>query len=135
MQTLNGLWHLTIDPHNVGRTEHWFDAIRSEAQPALVPGVIQQIFPGYHGVAWYWYTLELAEAGVPGERVLLRFGAVDYLAEVWLNGQSAGSYEGETPFELDITELVHANLFCAVRWKDYTGRNARGAANSARDCA
>jgi hypothetical protein len=108
MQTLNGTWILATDPDNTGRTAHWFDAIQSDAQPAPVPGIIQQVFPGYHGVAWYWHSFELAESGAPGERVLLRFGAVDYLAEVWLNGKLAGSHEGgETPFELDITELAY----------------------------
>jgi beta-galactosidase/beta-glucuronidase len=108
MQTLNGIWKLATDPHSTGRTENRFDAIRTEAQPVPVQCVIQQVFPGYHGVAWYWHTFELAEAGTPEERVLLRFGAVGYLAEVWLNGQLAGSYEaGETPFELDVSELAH----------------------------
>ena len=105
MQILNGTWKLAADPDNAGRDEHWFDAVRSEAQDAPVPGVIQQVYPGYHGVAWYWHSFHHDERGAPGERVLIRFGAVDYLAEVWLNGRWAGSHEGgETPFELDVTE-------------------------------
>jgi hypothetical protein len=37
----------------------------------------------------------------------LRFGAVDYLAEVWLNGTPVGGHEGgETPFTLDVTDAV-----------------------------
>ena len=32
-------------------------------------------------------------AGADGARALLRFGAVDYLGEVWLNGQYLGLYE------------------------------------------
>src|SRR5258708_4961410 len=108
MQTLNGTWKLKTDRDNKGRAERWFDVISSEAEAAPVPGNIQEVFPGYHGVAWYWHTFELAEASAPGERVLFQFGAVDYLAEVWLNGRLAGSFEGgETPFELDITELAH----------------------------
>src|SRR5258708_37752223 len=108
MQTLNGTWKLKTDRDNKGRAERWFDVISSEAEAAPVPGPIQQVFRGYHGVAWDWHTFELAEASAPGERVLFQFGAVDYLAEVWLNGRLAGSFEGgETPFELDITELAH----------------------------
>ena len=40
-------------------------------------------------------------------RYLLRFWAVDYLAEVWLNGVSVGAHEGgETPFVLDVTAAI-----------------------------
>ena len=40
---------------------------------------------------------------------LLRFGAVDYAAEVYVNGQKAGSHEGGyLPFEIDVTSLLHA---------------------------
>ena len=109
MQTLTGTWKLAIDPGNTGREERWFENIRPEAQAAPVPGVIQQVIPGYHGVAWYWHTFKV-ERGVsqtPGERILLRFGAVDYLAEVWVNGTYLGQYEGgETPFEFDITASI-----------------------------
>ena len=42
-----------------------------------------------------------------GKRLLLRFGAVDYACEVYVNGRSAGAHTGGyTPFALDITELV-----------------------------
>ena len=38
---------------------------------------------------------------------MLRFGAVDYLADVYVNGQKAGRHEGGyTPFEFDVTSLL-----------------------------
>src|SRR6266487_4195139 len=41
------------------------------------------------------------------ERCLLHFGAVDYLADVWLNGVLIGGHEGgETPFTLDVTDAL-----------------------------
>ena len=109
MQTLTGTWKLAADPDNIGREQRWFDRVQVEAQDAPVPGVIQQVFPGYHGVAWYWHTFELMRgvAASPDERALLQFGAVDYLAEVWINGSYAGTCEGgETPFEFDITDAL-----------------------------
>ena len=40
---------------------------------------------------------------------MLRFGAVDYLADVYLNGQKVGRHEGGyTPFEFDVTALLHS---------------------------
>ncbi len=42
------------------------------------------------------------------ERILLHFGAVDQIAEVYVNGVKAGKHEGGyLPFSLDITGLVH----------------------------
>ena len=41
------------------------------------------------------------------ERILLHFGAVDQMAEVWVNGTSVGKHEGGyLPFSFDITNVV-----------------------------
>lgn len=42
-----------------------------------------------------------------GDRILLHFGAVDWKADVWVNGVSVGSHTGGyTPFEFDITSAL-----------------------------
>ena len=111
-------WFIATDPENIGKNEGWENNIHPNAVSAYVPSVIQQFFPEYHGVAYYWckFTPELSVS--EGERVLLRFGGVDYKAEVWLNRRYLGSYEGgETPFLLDISseiEICGENLL-AVR--------------------
>jgi hypothetical protein len=107
MQSLTGSWKLARDENNIGRRERWFEKIPKEAKVALVPGVIQHVFPGYHGVAWYWREFRLMPNPYREGRYLLRFLAVDYLAEVWVNGIRIGTHEGgENPFVLDITEAV-----------------------------
>ncbi len=61
----------------------------------------------YAGVAWYRTTIHIPTFETP-RRVLLRFGAVDYQSEVFVNGQSAGTHEGGyTPFTFDVTDKVH----------------------------
>ena len=106
---VSGVWRLATDPENIGRDRKWFARVQPQAQPAPVPGIIQQVFPGYHGVAWYWVSFKPTAVPDAGERALLRFGAVDYMADVWVNGIAVGGYEGgETPFELDITAAVRA---------------------------
>jgi beta-mannosidase len=56
----------------------------------------------YAGEAWY-RTHFPTPIIVPGERCLLRFDAVDYLARVWLNGVYLGEHEGYfAPFAFDI---------------------------------
>ncbi len=100
-------WFMTIDPENKGRERAWHDTRPTEAIPTQVPGVMQRHFPDYHGVAWYWR--EFTAPGNPhiGGRYLLRFHAVDYLGEVWVNGIQIGRHEGsEEPFELDATNAI-----------------------------
>jgi len=61
---------------------------------------------GLYRACWYRRSF-----GVPAfggeERVILHFGAVDYLASVWVNGTLVAQHEGGyTPFEVDITNWV-----------------------------
>ena len=106
-QTLEGPWVLAPDAGNVGEQQRWFDAPTPGAQPAPVPGIIQQVFPDTHGVAWYWHRFRPARLPAAHQRALLRFGAVDYQATVWVNGVPAGGHEGgETPFALDVTGML-----------------------------
>ena len=57
----------------------------------------------YVGVAWYRTRFDVPK-GSADRRVLLRFGAVDHAAEVFVNGESVTSHEGAyTPFTVDAT--------------------------------
>ena len=105
VQSLDGPgWLLATDSKNLGRDEKWFAAPRAGAAQTRVPWIIQDAFPAYHGVAWYWREFVAPANPHPQGRFLLRFWAVDYKAEVWLNGQPVGGHEGgETPFTLDVT--------------------------------
>ena len=47
-------WLIAADPKNVGRDQKWWEKPAAETKAARVPGIIQEAFPGYHGVAWYW---------------------------------------------------------------------------------
>jgi len=87
-------WLLATDPANVGRDEQWWNEPRPDAKTTKVPWIIQEPFPGYHGVAWYWRDFSAAANPFPQGRTLLRFWAVDYTAEVWLNGVRSGTHEG-----------------------------------------
>ncbi|HET6426792.1 MAG TPA: glycoside hydrolase family 2 TIM barrel-domain containing protein, partial [Phycisphaerae bacterium] len=100
-------WRLAIDAANVGRQERWFEGPRSNARPTKVPWVIQDQFPEYHGVAWYWRDFDVP-ANPHAEGVyLLRFRAVDYLTQVWVNSVLIGEHEGaEEPFVLDATAPI-----------------------------
>ncbi|MBR3219550.1 MAG: hypothetical protein IKF77_06475, partial [Thermoguttaceae bacterium] len=108
--SLDGVWQARIDPDNVGKTEGWFSRPLSESgqtAPLAVPGVIQQNWPDYHGLAWYERTFVTPDNPNQNGRYILRFWQAEYRADVWLNGVYLGFHEGgEAAFELDATEAV-----------------------------
>lgn len=61
-----------------------------------------------HGVVWFRKRFETPAAVGNGRTVAtLRFEAVDYAADVWLNGHRLGSHEGYfAPFSFDVTDLL-----------------------------
>jgi beta-glucuronidase len=60
----------------------------------------------YIGDAVYQRDFDLP-AVEPGKVVRLRFDAVYYVANVWLNGRKVGVHEGGyTPFEFDVTKIL-----------------------------
>jgi beta-galactosidase/beta-glucuronidase len=61
---------------------------------------------GFHPVVWYARTVTLKPEERKG-RLLLHFGAVDYHAKVWANGQFVAEHRGgHTPFTADVTEAA-----------------------------
>ena len=60
----------------------------------------------YFGTIWFRREFDTPEVG-RDERIWLRFGAVDYIADVWLNDEYLGHHEGIfNPFEFDITDYL-----------------------------
>lgn len=68
---------------------------------------------GVHEVLWYERAiadLRSDDEKRQGHRLLLRFGAVDYIATVWVNGEHVGGHRGgHVPFEIDVTDALAAN--------------------------
>ena len=64
----------------------------------------------YMGTAWYRIRFEVPDF-TDTRHVLIRFGAVDYFCEVYLNGVPIGSHEGGyTPFSFELTSAVRAGM-------------------------
>lgn len=127
-QPLVSGWSVGTDPDNIGKDSGYPLSPTESARPAEVPSAIQERFPEYCGVAWYWCRFDCLIGG-DGDRLILRFGVVDYMAEVWLNGSCLGSYEGgETAFEFDVTDSIRKtgeNLL-AVRVINTCGKEIDG---------
>jgi beta-galactosidase/beta-glucuronidase len=111
--TLNGTWQFEFDDKNVGLDEQWASGKRAFGRSITVPFPFEAKLSGIGDTSfhpWIWYRRTFAvPAGWKGRRVLLRFGAVDYHAQVWVNGARAGEHEGgNTPFAFDVTPLLAA---------------------------
>ena len=104
--SLNGAWRFAFDPEQRWRTPSevtgWPMSIEVPYPPESRASGIGDT--GFH--ACCWYEREFEPPSQPG-RLLLHFGAVDYLASVWVNGRLAAVHEGgHTPFAADITDLL-----------------------------
>ena len=69
-------------------------------------------FREHNGHAWYQREFKVSADWIqPGRVLMLGFGAVDYFAEVWVNGIKVGEHEGGyLPFELDITQAARPGM-------------------------
>ncbi len=107
---LNGEWDFAFDEAGAGVSKHW-EKKRSFDRKITVPFVFQSELSGINEnrvCEYVWYTREFnVPASFKGKRVILHFGAVDYLAKVWIDGNFVGCHEGGyTPFEFDITDIA-----------------------------
>ena len=113
-ENLNGKWQFAFDDGDEGLFARWYAPGHAFDQQITVPFAYQTKLSGVgptdeiHPILWYRRSFEVPEA-MAGKRVLLRFGAVDFEAQVYVNGQLAGSHRGGyTPFCFDITPLLKA---------------------------
>ena len=75
-----------------------------------VPGVWETQLGGdyiaYNGVGWYLRTFDLDRTDA-GKQYMLTFDAIDYYAEIWLNGHFICSHEdGYSPIVIDLHEYA-----------------------------
>ena len=105
--SLNGSWDIQYDPENTGQHAGWANNKTMLFDNTIeVPSTWNLYNPDYEGVAYYRRTF-LPERKYENKTIRLRFGAVNYSAEVFLNGTTLGKHEGGyTPFEFDITDAV-----------------------------
>jgi beta-galactosidase/beta-glucuronidase len=101
---LNGLWDYTItDPHYEQPTAFEGQILVPFPIESVLSGVQERI-DGKH--LWYRRTFTVPDAWAD-QRVLLHFGAVDWRATVWLNGNEVGAHGGGyDPFSFDITDAL-----------------------------
>ncbi len=108
---LRGPWLFAYDDEDLGLDQGWFDRADVFDRTIQVPFPPESAASGIgltdpHDVLWYRRSFTVEPEDRTG-RLLLWFGAVDYAAEVWVNGQSVAKHEGgHTTFHADITQVL-----------------------------
>ncbi len=105
--SLNGRWQFVPDPKDQFRA----DSLPERMEEIEVPGSWEGQFPteaGVFGRAWYRRTVEVPPDW-KGRAVFLRFGAVNYYCQVWVNGSFVGDHEGGyTPFHFRVDPFLES---------------------------
>ena len=106
-QNLNGLWQYAITPKGEKEPQNYDGDI-------LVPFCIESALSGVQkdvgadNALWYSKSFTVPSKWKNG-RVLLHFGAVDWMTDVWVNGVKVGSHTGGyAPFTFDITQALQS---------------------------
>lgn len=131
--SLNGTWQYIIDPYETGFYNYRFKEM-SETDPGAywnsdapqqktdriehgysdkytlqVPGDWNSqdpVFLYYEGSVWYKKSFDYNKKN-PSNRLFLYFGAVNYQADVYLNGKKLGSHKGGfTAFQFEIPDAA-----------------------------
>lgn len=101
---LSGLWEIRFDPGEEGEGKGWASGF-SGGRPIAVPASWNEQLADARdnlGPAWYQTRFDRPWSW-EGCEVRVRFGSVNYLADVWLNGAHLGRHEGgHLPFALDL---------------------------------
>ena len=141
--TLNGAWHVIVDPYDVGKLDYHARPLKNnnaffkDHKPQSKSELVEYDFdhspqlnvPGdwntqrdtllfYEGTVWYKQTFDYHKSS--GERLFLYFGGANYQVDVYLNGELLGHHEGGfTPFDFEITDRVReSGNFVIVRVND-----------------
>jgi beta-glucuronidase len=145
--SLDGEWQVIVDPYDVGYIDYHAQTHKNNAafytnhKPQSKSELVEYDFdtsgylnvPGdwnsqreslffYEGSVWYKRSFDFAKD--PKKRVFVHFGAANYLANVYLNGEELGTHRGGfTPFDFEVTDKVRAQEnFLIVRVNDTRGK-------------
>lgn len=128
--SLDGQWQAIVDPYDVGFIDYRAQPLKSNNafyknhKPQSNSELVEYDFdnsgrlfvPGdwnsqresllfYEGTVWYKRSFDYAKS--PKKRLFVHFGAANYTANVYLNGEELGHHEGGfTPFDFEISDRV-----------------------------
>ena len=106
-QNLNGIWQ-----YQPGASDEATPTGQKLSSEILVPFPVESALSGvmeHHDRLWYRRTFTIPQ-NWRGQQIKLNFGAVDYEAQIFVNGQSVGTHTGGyEAFSYDITPFLKGN--------------------------
>ncbi len=121
--SLNGLWDFAFDDENCGLTFEQYKDPSFFDQKIVVPYSYQtkkSLIERNEDHPIVWYRKEFEFDLENGKRAILHFDAVDYKADVFVNGRHMISHiGGHIPFEIDITDVIKERNEIIVRAEDF----------------
>lgn len=104
-QNLNGMWEYAIAPRGEKPASWDGEILVPFAVESSLSGVGKRV--GKDNELWYSRTFTIPAAWAK-QNIILHFGAVDWKADVWVNGISVGSHTGGyAAFSFDITAALN----------------------------
>ncbi len=110
---LNGEWDFEFDFGDSGKERKLFDVDAHFSKKINVPFCPESELSGigykdFMSAVWYKRTVEITEEQLKGKAFII-FGAVDFHASVYVNGEFAGEhFGGYTSFRIDATKFLKA---------------------------
>lgn len=121
---LNGEWDLEYDTQDIGERDLWYEE-SSFTKKIIIPYCLESKASQVEDkslpkVIWYKKIFNLPVNFSLKNNIFLNFGAVDFLAKVWLNGNFLGSHRGGySPFKFNIAKhLKEKENILVVKVKD-----------------
>lgn len=133
-ENLNGTWNFTFDFSQSGMDRELYRSTGFDGK-ITVPFAPQSELSGVgfkDFIPEMWYQREIS---IPqewtGQRIILHFGAVDYIASVYVDGKIAGRHwGGSSSFDIDMTRMVTPgsthSLVVRVEDDERSGQYAKG---------
>ncbi len=112
--SLAGEWLFEYDNKDRGIKEKWMSSSHFSKKIKVPFGVEKS--PS--NILWYAKDFEFSK-DIKDKKVLLHFGAVDYWAKVWLNGDYLGEhFGGYTPFYFEVEKYIKQKNLLVIRVED-----------------
>jgi beta-galactosidase/beta-glucuronidase len=122
--TLNGEWDFGFDDDDLGLRLRWYDNTCNDKR-ASGNETIDQYFDkkiivpytylcelskvndhDFHDIVWYRRKV-LFKRTMTNSRFILHFGAIDHIADIWIDSDHVCHHEGgNTPIDIDVTDSV-----------------------------
>ena len=125
---LNGEWDFIYDNENSGEAKEYYKPSYPFDKKIIVPFCPESKLSGVGNTdfirgIWYKRTVDIPER-FSGKRVVLHFGACDFITKVYIDGKFVGTHKGGySSFFFDITNFIRKDKITLTVYAEDDTRN------------